>query len=191
MAIWGRTMRLTMLVAVAALAGAAIVSACGSSSNDNNHSAGGSPQASNDDLTARLQQDELLYAWLALAANSPHEYDTSLQNGTIDSKYVPTLRTFIRVSALTPWPDSLKADATKFHDDAVTLYQGLNAGKTADELKDASMAVHEDWHTFTPEVGNQAAKSLPADAGGPEASHDSTSSTPSDGTSTPASDTHH
>jgi hypothetical protein len=187
MAIAGRVMRLSMLVAVAVLAGAAIASACGSSSNNDNNP-GASPQASNDDLTARLQQDELLYSWLALSANSPHEYDTSLQNGTIDSHYLPTVRTFIRVLALTPWPDNLKADAQKFHDDAVTLYQGLNAGKTADELKDASMAVHEDWHAFTPAVGNEAAKSLPADAGGPEASHSSSSSTPMDGMSTPMSE---
>jgi hypothetical protein len=189
MAIWSRAMRFTMLAAVATLAGAAIVSACGSSSNntsDSTTTAGASPQASDADLTARLQQDELLYAWVTLAANSPHELDTSLQGGTIEGTYLPTVRTIIRVLALTNWPDNLKDMATKFHDDAVTLYQGFNAGKTADELKDASSAVHEDWHMFTPAVGDEAAKSLPADAGGPEGS--SSGSTPMPGMSTPMSD---
>jgi hypothetical protein len=181
MAIWGRVMRFSMLVAAAALAGAAIASACGSSSSNNNST--GSPQAASDDLAARVQQDEMLNAWVTISALPIHALDESLQGGTIDTKYVPTLRTLIRVLALTNWTSDVAPVTQKYHDDAVALFKALNAGETADQVKDLSAALHEDSHSFGPTVGNAVAKSLPADAGGPEPTK--APSTPAAGTATP------
>lgn len=163
--------------------------ACGGSTTKNADSSSTASQQSIDALTSRVQQDELLNAWVTLSALPLHDQDTSVQNGTIDGKYVPTLRTLIRVLALTPWPSDLQADATAFHDEAVTLFKDLNAGKTADQVKAQSSALHDHFHEFTPKVGDEAAKDLPADAGGPEGSHDN-SSTPMAGM-TPAATAAH
>jgi hypothetical protein len=174
-------MRFTMIAAVAALAGAAIASACGSSSSNNNST--GSPQAASDDLSARVQQDEMLNAWVTVSALPIHDLDTTLQGGKIDGKYVPTLRTLIRVLALTNWTSDVAPVTQKYHDDAVALFKALNQGQTADQAKDLSAALHEDSHSFGPTVGNAIARNLPADAGGPEPTK--APGTPAAGTSTP------
>ena len=170
MAIWGRAMRLTMLVAAAALAGAAIASACGSSSSNDNERqrfAAGSI----DDLAARVQQDEMLNAGSRVSALPIARLDTTLQGGKIDGKYVPTLaHADPRAGAHGLDVRSVAAAAQKLHDDAVTLFQALDAGDDAATSQGrCRRPLHEDWHMFTPRVGDVVAKALPADAGGPRA----------------------
>jgi len=169
-------MRILGVLLLAAFAGAAIFAgaACGGNSTKNADSSSTASQQSIDALNTQVQQDEVLNAWNAIQNLPIHDLDTSLQGGTIDGKFVPTLRTLIRELALTPWPTDLQEEATTFHDMAVTLFKGLNAGQTADQLKDASTALHTEYHKFTPMAGDWAAKSLPADAGGPSASSAST-----------------
>jgi hypothetical protein len=177
MAIRGRAMRLTMLAAAAALAGAAIASACGSSSNS------GVSQDSLDQLTARVQRDEMLNAWIAVSNLPVHDLDSTLQGGKIDGKYVPALRTLIRVLALTDFSSDIKPAAQKLHDDAVSLLQALNAGQDAATVAPLSAAVHTDSDKFNPALGDVVAKDLPADAGGPEPTK--AASTSIAGTATP------
>ena len=165
-------MKIFGILSLGALACGAILvaSACGGSTTD---TAGGSSTASQqslDTLTARVQRNEVLSAWNVLENLPVHDMDTELQSGKIDGKYVPVLRTAIRELALTDWPPELQSDATKFHDDAVALFKAMNSGQTADQLKAQSSAVHEDADGFPAKAGDWAAKSLPADAGGPESS---------------------
>jgi len=145
--------------------------ACGSDTKHADSSSNAS-QASIDQLAARVQRNEQLEAWVTISNLPMHAMDTSVQDGTIDNKYLPTLRTMVRVLALTDWSSDMKAGATKLHDDAVTLMQALDAGKTAADVKGLSTTAHEDWHMFGPMLGDMLAKDLPADAGGPEPEHD-------------------
>lgn len=156
-----------LLAALPIMALAVLGSACSSSTKNANSSSSAS-QSSIDDLTARVQRHEMLNAWVIVSALPVHDLDDELQGGNIDGKYVPTLRTLIRVLALTDWTSDLKPAMTKYHDDAVALLQALEAGKTADETKGLSDALHEDAHGFSPAVGNVIAKDLPPNAGGPQ-----------------------
>ena len=153
-----------LLVAAALLAGVAAAACSGS---DNASSSNNASQQSVDQLSTRVQQDGMLNAWVTLSALPMHDLAVTLDGGTIDPKYVPTLRTAVRVLALTNWTDDVKADATKYHDDAVTLLQGLESGKAPADLTDAADHVHDDADGFTITLGNAVAKDLPADAGGP------------------------
>lgn len=178
MAIWGRAMRFTMLIAAAVLAGAAIASACGSGS-----SSSGVSQQSLDQLTARVQQDEMVNAWIAVSNIPIHDLDTTLQGGKIDGKYVPALRTLIRVLALTDFSPDIKPAAQQLHDDAVTLFQALNSGEDAATVAPLSATVHAESDKFNPELGDVVAKALPVDAGGPRPTQVPNTSTA--GTTTP------
>jgi hypothetical protein len=166
MAMPRHAMRFTMFAVLAALAGAAIASACGSSKSSGTDQTSPSPAAT-DQLTARVQRDEMLNAVVTIGNLGIHDLDTKLQNGTIDSKYVPTVRLAVRLLALTDWTDDVKPAAMKFHDDAVKLLQGLDAGNAVDTLKPLSTAFHEDYHAFSDPVWNSLTKDLPPDAGGP------------------------
>ena len=177
------------LFAIATGAVALVAVACGSDTKraDSNSNAS---QARVDQLAARVQRNEQLDAWVTITNMPLHALDESIQGGTIDNKYVPTLRMLVRLTALTDWSNDVKADATNLHDDAVTLLQALDAGKSAAEAKGLSTSVHEDWHMFGPKLGDILAKDLPADAGGPEGQHeDAMQSTPGAGM-TPAADEH-
>ncbi len=163
-------------VAGVAILGFALLAAACSSDSKQADSSSSASQASIDELTQRVQRNEMLNAWVTISALPIHDLDEELQSGTIDSKYVPTLRTLIRVLALTDWTNDIKPEMTSYHDDAVKLFQAMNAGKSADDLKEMSNALHEHQHEFPSTVGNVIAAGLPADAGGPEAAHDDASS---------------
>jgi hypothetical protein len=145
----------------------AAAAACGGSTK-NVTSDSSASQASIDQLAARVQQDEMLNGLLTIADLPVHTMDESAQKGTIDNKYVPTARTLVRITALTNWSEPLKADATKLHDDAVTLLKGLDNGDDVSLVKKPSQTVHEDWHLFTDAAWKVVAKDLPPDAGGPK-----------------------
>lgn len=178
--------RLLLAIVTGAVALAAL--ACGSDAKDADSSSNAS-QASVDELAARVQRNEQLDAWVTISNMPMHALDEGIQGGTIDNKYVPTLRMLVRLTALTDWSNEVKPDANKLHDDAVTLLQALDAGKTASEAKGLSTAVREDWHMFGPKVGDMLAKDLPADAGGPAGDHEEEMSTPASGT-TPSAGQH-
>jgi hypothetical protein len=140
--------------------------ACGGSSS-NAGASSTAAQSSIDALTARVQRDEMLNAWIAASAIPIHDQDTIVQGGKIDGKYVPALRTLIRVLALTDFSPAVKPAAQQLHDDAVALLQALDAGKDAATVGPMSAKVHAESDKFNPALGSEVAKDLPVDAGGP------------------------
>lgn len=172
----------TIIIAAILATAMVIAAACGGSSTKNIDSSTAASQQSIDQLTTRVQRDEMLNAWVTISNLPMHDFDATLQGGKIDGKYLPALRTVIRELALTGWASELQQPMAKFHDDAVALLQGLNSGKEATALKDLSSAVHKDADAFGSTVGDVVAKDLPADAGGP--SH-SSAGTSTGGTPTP------
>ncbi len=156
-----------MTIAAILSIAAVFAAACGSSTKNTDSSGAASPQSTDATTTARFQRDEMLNAWLTVSNLPIHDLDTTLQGGKIDGKFVPTLRTLIRVLALTDWSADVKPTTTKMHEDAVTLLQALDAGKPPDAVKDLSAALHDDSHAFGTIIGNAIAKDLPANAGGP------------------------
>ena len=157
-----------VLAAMASLLAIA-AAACGSDSATIEDSAS---QASIDELAARVQRNQMLNAVITLAGLPMHEMDSAAQTGKIDNKFLPSTRTLVRVVALTEWSPELRADATKLHDDSVTLLQALDAGKDAAAIKPLSQSMHEDWHMFLESAWDVVAKDLPAGAGGPRAKPD-------------------
>jgi hypothetical protein len=123
-----KRLRTGALVSAAALLVAIAAAACG---NDNAKSEGSAPQASIDQLAARVQQDQMLNSLITLAGLPLHEMDSTAQGGKIDNKYVPTARMLVRVTALTDWGAELATPAQKLHDDSVKLLQALDAGDVA------------------------------------------------------------
>ena len=172
---------MTHLKYVALLAMAAalmlVLAACSGSSNKTADGSTSPSQQSIDDLTSRVQRGEQMTAWLAISNLPVHDLDTTLQGGKIDGKYVPTLRTLIRVLALTEFTPAVQPAAQQLHDDAVKLFQAMNSGQEAPQLQPMSSTVHNEFDKFSPALGNEVAKNLPPDAGGPSGS----SSTPSAG----------
>lgn len=189
MAVPTHAMRFAMFTVLAVLAGAAIASACGSSSarstGSTSPASGDAAGAAADQLTARVQRDEMLNAVITISALPIHDLDTAAQNGKIDNKYVPSVRLIVRELALTDWTSDVQPLTTKFHDDAVKLLQALDAGKDVDTIKPLSQAMHQDYHTFQEPAWNTLAKDLPPDAGGPSAQPMQSSQ----GTQSPASQT--
>lgn len=129
-----------------------------------------------DELAARVQRNQMLNAVLVVAGLPLHQMDESAQGGKIDNKYLPTVRTLVRVTALTDWSPELHDRVTKLHDDAVKVLQALDAGNDVTAVKPLSQAAHEDWHTFIDAAWDVVAKDLPADAGGPRGNNEQDSS---------------
>ena len=165
MAAYRHAMMLVAIVSIAAL----FVASCGGTTAKQAASSTSASQGSIDDLATRVQRDEMLNAWVTISAMPLHDLDVSVQGGKIDGKYVPTLRTLIRVLALTNWTGDLTQFTTKMRTDAVALYQALNAGKDPADVKDLSAAMHKDGDASSGVVGDVIAKDLPSDAGGSQA----------------------
>lgn len=112
-------------------------------------------------LTERVRRDEMMFAAVTIANLPIHDLDTGVQNGTIGGEYVPTARTVIRITALTDWAPELREQAQQMHDNAVALFEALDAGADVEEIKPLSQAVHEDWHMFPNDAWDFLAKDLP------------------------------
>jgi hypothetical protein len=156
-----------IIIAAISLLAVVFAAACGGSSTKTADSSTAASQQSIDQITARIQQDEMLNAWVAISNLTVHDLDVELQGGKIDGKYVPTLRTLIRELALTQFTQAVQPAAQQLHDDAVKLYQAMNSGQPPASLQTMSSTVHNEFDKFAPALGDEVAKSLPADAGGP------------------------
>jgi hypothetical protein len=158
------TLRRSILAAaIVVIVGAA--AACG---GDGAKPAGGSSnasQASVDDLSSRIQRNEMLFAAITIASLPLHDMDVSLTAGKAESNFVPAARETVRLFALTNWDASLKAEAAKLQQDAAGLLKALDDGNV-DAAKDPAHQLHEGWHDFSDKLWGVLAKDLPADAGG-------------------------
>ena len=164
---------------IAAFVAIAGLIAAGCSSDNKTDTASGSSnasQASVDDLSARIQRNEMLFATFSLSALPLHAMDTSIASGTVESTYVPNARSAVRLLALTNWDSSLKAEADTVRGHAVDLLKALDDGNI-DAAKDPAHELHEGYHDFSDKVWAILAKDLPADAGG-VAPDDEDASTP-------------
>jgi len=130
-----------------------------------------------DDMSAKTQRSEMMFAVLQLGALAVHDMDAGLnETGKIESTYTPNTRTAVRLLALTNWSDAVKAEAADVHDRGVTLLKALE-DQDIDAAQPAATALHEALHQFTDKVWRDVVKDLPAGEGGVE-QHDEGASTP-------------
>lgn len=122
-------------------------------------------QTSVDQLAARTQRNEMLFAVVNVSALPLHEMSVSLNGGKVDPTFVPMTRTTIRLLALTNWDTTLKGDADKVRGHAVDLLKALEDGNL-DAAKDPADKLHDGYHDFSGKVWEVVAKDLPPDAGG-------------------------
>jgi len=158
--IWTRTL-------VAAIALPALVLTAAACSDDDNtaQSENTAAQASIDDLSARVQQNEMITATLALAGLPLHDIDESIAGGDVPSNAIPAMRTVIRMIGLTNWSSDLQPDATAIHDSAAALIVALESGDM-DAAKEHAAAVHEGAHDFTVAAWDALAPGTGADEHG-------------------------
>lgn len=171
------------IIAIAAVA-SVFATACGDDTKKADSSSSAS-QASVEQLSARVQRNEMLFASVTLASLPLHAMDESLAEGKAESNFVPAARSAVRIFALTEWDPTLKADAETLRGHAVDLLKALDDGDV-DAAKDPAHELHEGAHDFSDKVWAIVAKDLPEDAGG-VAPHDEEEATPAAGT-TPTAD---
>ena len=138
-------------------------------------------QASVDELAARGQQNEMLFALVSVEALKLHEIDDSIQAGSPLDRAVPDVRKSLRIMALTNWVPELEAEAEEVHGKLLALLQALDEGDV-EAAKGPSTEAHEGFHDFSENAWNVVVKDLPPDEGGPE-EHDEEDSTPAPGES--------
>jgi hypothetical protein len=154
-----------MIAFVALIAAALVAAACGDDNTKTASTASNASQASVDDLTARIQRNEQLFAAVTIGNVPLHDMDESIKAGTIEASFVPNVRTVVRLLALTNWSATLKADADALHGHAVDLLRALSDADVA-AAKAPSEALHDGWHEFSDKLWGELAKDLPPDAGG-------------------------
>ncbi len=177
----------SIIIAIVAVT-SVVAAACGDDTKNADSSSTAS-QASVEQLSARVQRNEMLFASVTIGALPLHAMDESLAEGTAESTFVPAARSAVRIFALTDWDPSLKTEADTLHGHAVDLLKALDAGDV-DAAKDPAHELHEGYHDFSDKVWAIVTKDLPPDAGG-VSPHDEEAATPAAGTtpnsgSTPA-----
>ena len=182
------TLRRALFVAALFAIGGAAGVAC-SSDNKPDAASGSSTasQASVDELSARIQRNEMLFAVVNLSALPLHTIDESLAEGKAESTFVPDARAAVRFLALTNWDSTLRAEAETLRGHAAALLQALDDGDL-EAAKGPAHDLHEGYHDFADKIWAVVAKDLPPDAGG-VAPHTDDASTPAGGGTTPVAGT--
>jgi hypothetical protein len=105
-----------------------------------------------DEINARVQRNEMITALLGIGALPLHDIDETLSGGgELPSDAIPSMRTVVRLTSLTKWDSSLKADADaikKSATDFITAAESDDHGGAAE----AATAVHDEWHDFADKV---------------------------------------
>ena len=153
-----------MIIATVLTAAAVVATACGSGMKTTTSDSSAS-QASIEQLAARVQRNEMLFAVVNLSALPLHDMDESLAAGKADGKFVPSTRSAVRLFALTDWDAALKDEAQILRGHAADLLKALDDGNV-DAAKDPAHQLHEGYHDFADRVWAIVAKDLPPDAGG-------------------------
>jgi hypothetical protein len=165
-----KTRSLALLVAGLSVALAAVAAACDDNNNDN--AAGVNGNANNpsnervDALAERMQRNEMMYGIILIDGLGLHEMDEEIAEGDLQFYHTPTIRTLIRLLALTDWSDELQADADALREEAVLLLAALRDGD-AEAAAPHAQDAHEGWHDFSDAVWEVLAGHIPADEGGP------------------------
>jgi hypothetical protein len=170
--------------AAAALSVAAIVGAAACGGDDDAESGSSASQQAVDELTVRVQRNEMVTAVLAIGGLPLHDIDEAVQEGPIPSNAVPSMRTLARLTGITEWNSELGAAADQIHADALAFIEAAEADDM-EEAKRLSTAVHEGVHQFTTdawpvlapgiaEAGGEHAAETPAAEGTPADDHGGT-----------------
>jgi hypothetical protein len=162
-----RTFIALALVSLIAVAFAAV--ACDDEAADSESSAS---QESIDEVTARVQYNEMMVYWLTIGDAGLHDMDEGLNDtGVIESEYIPNTRKAIRLFAVTDWPEDMQADADAVEATAVELLHALE-DDDAEAAAPLATELHDGWHDFDAGVQTELFGDLPPDAGGVEEHED-------------------
>jgi hypothetical protein len=168
-------MRLLRGVALASIVAFAAAGAVACDDNDAS-SENSASQASVEELTARTQRNEMMVAAITIGKLPLHDMNEAIDDGNVESTFIPDTRLLIRVLALTDWSDALQADADTLRGHAVELLAALDNGDV-EAAKPHATETHEGWHQFAPDIWAELTAGLPPEAGGPE-EHDEGETTP-------------
>lgn len=163
-------------VLVSAFAVGILATACDDGDTETATGTTSASQGSVDELSARMQQNEMLFALVSIEALELHEIDDSVQEGAPLERAVPDVRKFVRIMALTNWESELATEADDVHDLGVAWLNALDEGDV-EVAKGPSGEAHEAFHEFAENAWNVVVKDLPPDEGGPD-EHDEEEGTP-------------
>lgn len=167
---------------VAATAVPALVLGAAACSDDDNtaQSENTASQASIDDLSARVERNEMIFAVVSISKLGLHDMDETLNDaGTIEPSFAPNTRTAVRLLALTDWGEfQAEADTVRGH--AEDLMTAL-ADEDVDAAAAAAADLHDSEHDFNTAVWNVVAKDLKPEFGGPQPEEREESGTPTAG----------
>ena len=173
---------------VCALAIGVAASACSDDSTDTASGTTTTSQGNVDELTARMQQNEMLFALVSIEDLRLHEIDDSIQAGSPLERAVPDVRKFVRIMALTNWAPELQEEADEVHDLGVAWMNALDEGDI-EAAKGPSAEAHEAFHEFAENAWNVVVKDLPPDEGGPQPDDEDEQTTPAAAESPAAEET--
>jgi hypothetical protein len=145
--------------------------------NDDDDTSSASQQ-SVDELNARMERNEMLFAFTSIGNIPLHDIDEGLNDGgEIEESYTPDVRTFVRIMALTDWNDELKVDAEAVRQTGLELLAALEDAD-AEAAKPLAAELHESAHDFSEAVFAHVAEGLPPEEGGPEEHEEEEEETP-------------
>ena len=133
-----------LIFALAAFGVLVTAAACGDDEADSNSSA---QQSDIDTINATIQDNEVLFAIVAMGTLPLHDMDEAINAGTVEDDYLPAARDAIRYLGMTDWPSSLEAEAQEVEDAAIALAAALDEGDT-EAAKQPATDLHEGWHEF-------------------------------------------
>lgn len=156
-----------LIFAFAAVGVLVTAAACSDDEADSNSSA---QQSDIDSINATIQDNEVLFAIVAMGTLPLHDMDEAINAGTVEDNFLPNARDAVRYMGLTDWPSSLEADAQEVEDAAIALAAALDEGDT-EAAKQPATDLHEGWHEFEDKAWEEIGEDLPPEAG-IGASHD-------------------
>jgi hypothetical protein len=159
--------RTALFVAATVALIAGLATAC----TDDADSESSASQETVQQLTTRVQRNEMLTALLAIDDLPMHDMNEAILDGEVESSFIPDTRELLRLLAITDWDPSLAEDADAVADHAAELLAALDANDI-EAAGDHSTATHEGWHNFTVAAWDLLVADLPEDRGGPSGDDD-------------------
>ena len=168
----------------AAVGLALTAAACGDDDADSSSSA---QQGDVDAISARIQQNEVLFALKAIGDLPLHDMDESINAGEVPDDALPNARDVIRYVGMTDWPADLQEGADGIEAAAIELVTALDAGDS-EAAKQPATDLHDAWHDFEGPAWAEIGGDLPPEAG-IDADHGSGGETPAAGETHAADET--
>ncbi len=171
------------VIAAALLSVIALAVACSDDVETDNNA----QQSDVDTLTARVDRNEMLFAYISIGGIELHAIDETLNDGgAIEESYVPEVRKFVRLMRLTEWDSELAEEAETVRQSGISLLAALQDADV-EAAQPLATDVHEGSHDFMEKVFGHIAEDLPPEEGGPEEHEEEAEESPAAG-ETPAAD---